>query len=137
MTETPLLTSLPTPEPFPTVPAMHIIVPPDPPGAVPLLVPGTTATPPPIIGAPDWMRSPNCPNNVADCRITVTMTPVTTPVPPAIHAGDGTAQPPLVLKALPHGKCSVCKLSWDITRGPLGPTELPIAPILPPVVTTP
>ena len=54
------LPPLPQPAPFPTVPEMHITPPEDPPGAVPMFVPGTTATPPPIVGAVDWMRSPNC-----------------------------------------------------------------------------
>src|SRR4029079_5520898 len=88
-----VMTELPRPTPLPTVPDLHFDVPPDPPGAVPVLVTGTTALPPPIIGAPDWMRSPNCPNNPPDCRITVTMTPVTTPVPVPVHTGDGAASP--------------------------------------------
>lgn len=90
----------------------------------------------------EWMRAPNCPNNSTDCRITVTFLAVTTPVPPPVHDGTGVPQPPLVVKALPHGDCSVCKLSWDITRMPPGASGGPPVnhpPFVPPTVppTTP
>jgi len=95
--------------------------------AGPFLVPAPMTVPTPMATAVDWVRAPACPNNATDCRITVTMTAKTTPPPPPVTDGLGEAQPALVLKALPHGDCSVCKLSWDITRGPLGPADLPPA----------
>jgi hypothetical protein len=102
--------------------------------AVPLLGPGAAAA---ITGSEYWVRSPNCPNNATDCRITITMTPVTTPVPPPTLDGSGTQQPPMSIKAQPHGSCSVCKLSWTVTQGPLGPNDLPpLTPYPPPVLPT-
>ena len=62
------------------------------------------------------------------------MTPVTTPVPIAVHDGTGAGAPGLVLRTLPRGSCATCHLEWDITRGPLGPTELPVTPVIPPVI---
>jgi hypothetical protein len=97
---------------------------------VPWLVPGAPAAPRQT--SDDWMRSPSCPNNATDCQITVTMTPVTTPPPAAIHDGFGNPQPPLTLRALPHATCKTCSLQWDITRMPAGPNELPPTPYPPP-----
>lgn len=119
---------------YPAIPALHFVVPPDPPGARPLLVPGTTEMPPPLGGVEDWMRSPNCPNNPPDCRISITASPVTTPTPDPIHDGMGDPVPPLVVAAVSRGSCTTCNLEWDITRGPVGPNEQPITPVGPPVL---
>lgn len=97
-----------------------------PPDSEPFLAPGTNAAPTP--GVVDWVRSPACPNNVEDCRITVTMTAASTPIPTTPSNGYGEPQPPLVAKALPRGKCSVCNLSWDITNGPKNPVDYPLTP---------
>ena len=96
----------------------------------PFLAPGPLSTAP-LPEAVDWRRAPACPNNATDCRITVTMTAKTTPPPAPVHDGLGTAVPTLVLKTLPHGDCSVCKLSWDITKSP--PTTSTFVPAVPPV----
>jgi hypothetical protein len=96
----------------------------------PFLAPGTLSDTP-LPEAVDWMRAPACPNNATDCRITITRMPVTTPPPSPITDGLGTGQPALVLKAIAHGDCSVCKLSWDITRSP--PTTSTFVPVEPPV----
>lgn len=106
--------------------------------AVPLLVPvGSGVVFASARGASDWMRAPACPNNATDCRITVSLEPAASPIPPPSYDGSGNPKPPLVANAKQQGTCSVCKLTWYITRGPLGPNDLPLTPTSPPVITPP
>jgi hypothetical protein len=101
----------------------------NPPGSVPFLAPGTQVAVP---GSAEWLRAPDCPNTAQDCRISVTRQAVQNPIPPAIVSGDGQPHPPLYVQSLPRGACSVCGLTWNITKGPLGPNEVPFVPVTPP-----
>ena len=86
--------------------------------------------------APDWMRAPTCPFNATDCRITIVQ-PIDTALLPPVVDGTGDPVPPVMLTTPSKGSCTVCNLEWDITRGPLGPNELPPDPYVPPVIPMP
>ena len=129
------LPPLPKPTPPPPLPPFQVDPFVDPPDAVPFLVPGTQATAA-YPSSDEWMRAPGCPNTGTDCRITITFQAVSSTIPVAVHTGEGEPAPPLVVRAVRKGACSVCHLTWDILKSPPGPNDFPL-PVAPPIVTLP